>query len=359
MSTLLVTGGAGFIGGHVVRAALDRGWRVRVLDDLRPDVHAGDVEPVERVEGIDVVRGSVTDPIAVDRALEGVDAVSHQAAKVGLGVDLSDAPDYAHTNVTGTAELLAAMTRRGVGRLVLASSMVVYGEGSYRRGDRVVRPPARTVADLRAGRFEPLDEAGDPLEPVLIEEDVTLEPRTVYAATKLAQEHLVAAWVRETGGSALALRYHNVFGAGMPQGTPYAGVASFFRSSLAAGLAPRVFEDGGQLRDFVDVRDVASANLAALACTRTTPGFRAFNIGSGTPRTILEFARTLARVCGGPEPVVTGEYRLGDVRHLTASSARAEREIPWRAAVPFVDAVRDFAEAPMRDRVRGAEPHLG
>lgn len=349
MSTLLVTGGAGFIGGHVVRAALAAGWDVRVLDDLRPDVHAGEVQPEP---GVEFLRGSVTDPEALDRALHGVDAVSHQAAKVGLGVDLADAPDYAGTNVTGMAELLAAMARRGVGRLVLASSMVVYGEGSYHRGNQLVRPAPRSVADLSAGRFEPLDADGNPLEPVLIDEDEALDPRTVYAVTKLTQEQLATVWARETGGSVIALRYHNVFGPGMPQGTPYAGVASFFRSSLAAGQPPRVFEDGGQLRDFVDVRDVASANLVALARTGSTTGSRAYNVGSGSPRTILDFASTLAEVCGGPEPVVTGEFRLGDVRHLTASSARAEREVGWRAVIPFVDAVRDFAAAPLRAAVR-------
>ncbi|WP_353807158.1 NAD-dependent epimerase/dehydratase family protein [Agromyces sp. SYSU T00194] len=345
---LLVTGGAGFIGSHVVEAAVARGERVRVLDALRPDVH-GRAAPALPA-GVELVRASVTDAPAVRAALEGVTVVCHQAAKVGLGVDFADAPDYADANVTGTAVLLAAMTAAGVDRLVLASSMVVYGEGRYLDGDRVVLPPPRAVADLERGVFDPLGADGRPLEPVLVAEDAALDPRNVYADTKLAQEHLASSWTRATGGRAAMLRYHNVYGPRMPRDTPYAGVASIFRSALERGEAPRVFEDGGQRRDFVHVRDVARANLAALAGLAARPDgdARAYNVGSGTPRTVREFATALADAFGGPAPVVTGEYRLGDVRHITASSARIAEELGWRATEDFAGAVREFSTAPLR-----------
>jgi dTDP-L-rhamnose 4-epimerase len=344
---LLVTGGAGFIGGAVVAAALDHGWAVRILDSLRPDVHGGSA-PV--IAGAELLVGDVRDPETVDRALDGVDAVSHQAAKVGLGVDLADAPDYVGSNDLGTAVLLARMTAQGIPRVVVASSMVVYGEGAYRGARGPESPAARAVADLEAGRFEPRGADGGFLEPELVTEDAPPDPRNVYAATKLAQEHLAVSWARAAQGVAIALRYHNVYGPLMPQNTPYAGVASLFRSAIERGEAPRVFEDGRQRRDFVHVRDVAAANLAALDATASgAPGsFRAFNVGSGEVHTIGDLAAALSRNAGGLEPVVTGEYRLGDVRHITASSERLRTELGWRPAVSFEDGMREFATAPLR-----------
>jgi len=348
---LLVTGGAGFIGSAIVAGALEAGWRVRVLDSLRADVHGGEPDVDPRV---DFVRGDVRDAAVVDAALAGVDAVCHQAAKVGLGVDFQDAPDYVDSNEHGTAVLLAAMDRAGVDRLVVASSMVVYGEGSYRTSTgETERPAPRRIADLDAGVFDPRDAAGELLEPQLISEEAPLDPRNVYAITKLTQEHLATSWARSTGGRAAALRYHNVYGPGMPQNTPYAGVASLFRSALQRGEAPRVYEDGAQRRDFVHVRDVAAANLAALDWTAEQPPdtSRAFNVGSGTVHTIGEMAEALAREAGGPEPVVTGEYRAGDVRHVTASSERLRTELHWEPGVSFEEGMREFATAPLRAAV--------
>lgn len=343
---LLVTGGAGFIGRAVVRLALDRGVRVRVLDSLRSDVHATSAPLPDDVE---FVRGDVRDADVLDRALAGVDVVCHQAAKVGLGVDLQDAPDYAGANVLGTAQLVAAMARAGTGGLVLASSMVVYGEGAYRdAAGRRRRPAPRTVADLDAGEFEPRDpETGEPLASGLVDEEDVLDPRNVYALTKLAQEHLATEWARSSGGRAALLRYHNVYGPEMPRDTPYAGVAAIFRSALARGEAPRVFEDGAQRRDFVHVSDVAGANLAAAGRLVQLPSgsARAFNVGSGVVTTVGDLARGLARAMGGPEPIVTGEYRLGDVRHITASSARARAELDWTPGVALDAGLAEFAVA--------------
>jgi dTDP-L-rhamnose 4-epimerase len=347
---LLVTGGAGFIGGAVVDAALDAGWEVRVLDSLRPDVHGS---PVPRDPRIDLVHGDVRDAAVVRAALSGVDAVSHQAAKVGLGVDFADSPDYVSSNDLGTAVLLAAMAEAGVHRLVLASSMVVYGEGAYVGNRGPARPAPRRREDLEAGRFDPTDEDGGPLVPGLIDEQAALDPRNVYAASKVAQEHLASSWARATGGVSVALRYHNVYGPGMPQNTPYAGVASLFRSALERGEAPRVFEDGAQRRDFVHVSDVAAANLAALhfVSTERVPAVSAFNIASGAVHTIGELATALSAQAGGPPPEVTGHYRLGDVRHITASASRARDQLGWRARVSFEDGMREFAAAPLRAAV--------
>jgi len=349
---LLVTGGAGFIGGAIVTAALEHGWSVRVLDSLRSDVH-GALPLVD--PRVDVIVGDVTDPGVVAVALREIDLVCHQAAKVGLGVDFSDAPDYVRSNEVGTAVLLAAMTAAGIDRLVLASSMVVYGEGSFRGSRGPARPGPRRVADLTAGVYDPVDEVtGERLEPALTTEEDPLDPRNVYAATKLAQEYLASAWARATGGRVAALRYHNVYGPGMPQNTPYAGVASLFRSALERGEAPRVFEDGAQRRDFVHVTDIASANLAALDWTGNSPAatFRAFNVGSGTVHTIGDMAEALSRASRGPDPVVTGEFRLGDVRHITASSERIRTELGWSPTVTFERGVAEFATAPLRAAVR-------
>lgn len=331
-----------------MHASAARGDEVTIVDSGHPAAHRA--PPPEAIAGIPVRLLDVRDRAALEAVLPGVDVVVHQAAMVGLGVDLDDLPEYAGCNDLGTAVLLAAMARAGVHRLVLASSMVVYGEGAYacdRHGR--VRPSARGVADLTAGRFEPgCPRCGRALAWIRIDEDAPLDPRSVYAATKLAQEHLSAAWARQTGGAVVALRYHNVYGPGMPKDTPYSGVAAIFRSALAGGRAPRVFEDGGQRRDFVHVRDVAEANLAAVTATADRIGWRAYNVASGRPVTVGEMAAELARVAGGPAPVVTGEFRLGDVRHVVASPARAEAELGFRARIGLAEGLAEFAYAPLR-----------
>ncbi|MFC4912333.1 NAD-dependent epimerase/dehydratase family protein [Actinomadura gamaensis] len=291
--------------------------------------------------------GDVRDAATVARALEGVDAVCHQAAMVGLGVDVYDLPAYASVNVQGTAVLLAEMARAGVRKLVLASSMVVYGEGSYecaRHGS--VRPGPRAEEALAAGAFEPTCPlCAEPLSPGTVDEQVPLDPRNVYADTKLAQENLAASWARMTGGSVTALRYHNVYGPRMPRDTPYAGVAALFRSALLRGEAPKVFEDGRQRRDFVHVCDVARANVLALERPPGAP-FAAYNIASGRPRTIADLAEALSRACDGPRPEITGDYRLGDVRHIVASPDRAAADLGFTAETTFEDGMAEFAAVP-------------
>jgi dTDP-L-rhamnose 4-epimerase len=338
---VLLTGGVGFIGRHVLRELLDRGHQVRVLDSLRADVHR-DGGPAS-LEGAELQVGDVRDPAATERALNGVEAVLHLAAKVGLGVDVNDLPDYASSNDAGTAELLACMARQKVTRLTLASSMVVYGEGVGSCPEHgKVSPGPRIEAELSSGNFEPpCPRCGRMLDTALVDENAPLDPRNAYATSKLAQEYYAKDWARSTGGSVVALRYHNVYGPGMPQDTPYAGVAAIFTSALRRGEAPKVFEDGKQRRDFVHVRDVAAATV--IACENAQPGFAAFNVGSGTPRTVGEMARELATALNGPPPVVTGRFRLGDVRHITADSSRLRREWGWEPKVDFKSGMAELA----------------
>ncbi len=343
-----MTGGAGFIGSHVVDELRTRGHEVVSLDVLHPGAHGS--RPGYLRDDVEHRLVDVRDADAVAEALIGVGAVSHQAAMVGLGVDLGDIVDYVAHNDLGTAVLLRAMHLAGYrGSLVLGGSMVVYGEGAYRCPDHgVVAPGPRAAEDLRAGNFDPTCPCGAVLIPFEVTEDARLDPRNVYAATKLHQEHLFAAFGRDHPEVSVAmLRYHNVYGPRMPRDTPYAGVASIMRSALERGEAPRVFEDGRQRRNFVHVSDVARANAVALEAHARGP----FNVASPEARTVGEMADALADAFGpgAPRPVVTGEFRLGDVRHVFASPERARVELGFEASVPFADGMRAFARAPLRD----------
>jgi dTDP-L-rhamnose 4-epimerase len=344
---ILVTGGAGFIGSHVVDELVDLGVPVRILDHLHPAAHSG--KPAYLNPGADWRRIDIREPAEVERALEGVTAVCHQASMVGLGVDFDDVADYVSHNDLGTAVLLRGLARRGfAGRITLASSMVVYGEGRYRCSEHgLVAAPPRNPSDLDAGRFEPpCPRCGRPLTPESVPEGAAPDPRNVYAATKLHQEHLCGAFARETRSTVTSLRYHNVYGPRMPRDTPYAGVAALFRSRLEAGEAPLVFEDGGQRRDFVHVRDVAHANVLALTGERPFHG--ALNVATGRPHTVGEMAAALARAIQGPAPQVTGAWRGGDVRHVFASTDRAGEALGFRAEIGFEDGMTEFARASLR-----------
>jgi dTDP-L-rhamnose 4-epimerase len=354
---VLLTGGAGFIGSHVADALAERGHEVVVVDRLHPRAHAA--APDYLREDVEYLPGGL-EATTLDAALGGVDAVCHQAAMVGLGRGLGDICDYVRDNDLGTAELLAAIHRRRPrdrpDRLLLASSMVVYGEGAYRCPRHgAVRPGPRERARLEADLFEPTcPRCGGELAAATISEDAPPDPRNVYAATKLHQEHLAMASMREGGPAVTALRYHNVYGPRMPADTPYSGVAAIFRSALAAGRAPRVLEDGAQRRDFVHVRDVARANLLALLVPEPVAGV--FNVASGEPRTIGELAATLAACSGGPAPAVVGGWRAGDVRHVLASPALAAERLGFRAEVNFAAGMAELVTAPLRPPVGAVTP---
>ena len=347
---ILVTGGAGFIGSRVADLLAESGHEPVVLDTLLGTAHGAGKVP-DYVDPAHFVRGDVGDPAPLAELLAEVDAVCHQAAVVGHGVDPSDAPSYALHNDYATAVLLAEMYRAGVAKLVLASSMVVYGEGRYScPADGVVPPSPRQAHDIDAGRFDPTcPRCGQSLTSQLVPEDAPPAPRSTYAATKLAQEHLAAAWARQTGGAAWALRYHNVYGPRMPQNTPYSGVAALFRSALHRGEAPTVLEDGRQRRDFVHVDDVARANLLALREAAPAGELTALNICSGEPHTVGELAEELATACRGPYPRVVGGARPADVRHVVADPARAERLLGFTARTTFTEGIAAFAEAPLRE----------
>lgn len=340
---VLLTGAAGFIGSRVHAALSAAGHEVIAVDAMLPAAHGPAAELPPGCRLLDV-----RDAEAVRGVLAGVDVVCHQAAVVGAGVDAADAPSYATHNDYGTAVLMAEMFAAGVRRMVLASSMVIYGQGRYRCPEHgPVDPQPRTRDDLDAGRFEhrcPL--GGEALEWMLVDEDAPQRPRSLYAAGKTAQENYALAWAEAGAGSVTALRYHNVYGPGMPRDTPYSGVAAIFRSALEKNQPPKVFEDGGQMRDFIHVDDVAAANLAAVESD--AGGFRAFNVCSGYPVSIMDVATALCASRGGPAPVVTGQYRSGDVRHIVADPARAAGLLGFRAAIKPGAGLREFASAPLR-----------
>ncbi|MDT5257752.1 MAG: dTDP-L-rhamnose 4-epimerase [Mycobacterium sp.] len=340
---VLLTGAAGFIGSRVDAALRAAGHDVVAVDALLPAAHGPNPVLPPGCRQVDVRDGEALAPL-----LDGVDLVCHQAAMVGAGVDAADAPGYGGHNDFATTVLLAQMFAAGVRRLVLASSMVVYGQGRYACADHgPVDPPPRCRDDLDAGIFEhrcPV--CGLDVTWLSVHEDAALRPRSLYAASKAAQEHYALAWSEATGGSVVALRYHNVYGPGMPRDTPYSGVAAIFRSALERGDPPRVFEDGGQMRDFVHVDDVAAANLAA---TADRDGFTAVNVCSGRPISIIEVASALCDARDGSvSPVVTGQYRSGDVRHIVADPSRAAEVLGFRAAIDPRDGLREFAFAPLR-----------
>ena len=340
---ILVTGAAGFIGSQVCAALTAGGHEVVAVDAMLTAAHGDSTTPPDGVLEVDV-----RDASGIASLLPGVDVVCHQAAVVGAGVDASDAPNYGSHNDYGTTVLLAEMYAAGCQRLVLASSMVVYGQGGYdcpQHGP--VDPLPRTAADLDAGVFEhrcPV--GGEELRWRLVGEDAPLRPRSLYAASKTAQEHYALAWSEAVGGSVIALRYHNVYGPMMPRDTPYSGVAAIFRSAIERGDPPRVFEDGGQIRDFVHVADVAAVNAAAVAAD--THGFTALNVCSGRPVSIMDVATRICDARGGQPPVVTGQYRSGDVRHIVASPSAAADVLGFRAAIDPSDGLTEFAFAPLR-----------
>ncbi len=342
---VLLTGAAGFIGARVHAALQAAGHEVIAVDVMLPAAHGSEAVLPKGCRRVDI-----RDADVLAALLAGVDAVCHQAAVVGAGVNAADAPAYGSHNDFGTTVLLAQMFAAGVRRLVLASSMVVYGQGRYACPEHgPVDPAPRRRTDLDAGIFEHrCPTCALPVRWLLVDEDAPLRPRSLYAASKAAQEHYALAWSESTGASVVALRYHNVYGPGMPRDTPYSGVAAIFRSSLEKGEAPAVFEDGGQMRDFVHVDDVAAANVTALEADRD--GFTAANVCSGQPVSILEVATAL---CDAREsaitPVITGQYRSGDVRHIVADPARATELLGFRAAVDPRSGLGDFAFAPLRD----------
>jgi len=346
VASVLVTGGAGFVGSHLVDALLQSGHDVRVLDNLDPQAHEGGVARFLADEA-ELVVADLRDREAVGRALAGVEVVLHQAGMVGNGQSMYDIHRYVDVNACGTAILLEEVIRRcdRVRRVVAASSMVVYGEGAYTCAEHgPVAPPRRELNDLARGMWEPrCPRCRALLQAVATPEDWPLRPTSPYGVSKRSCEELVLIAGRASGVETVALRYLNVFGSRQALCNPYTGVAAIMCTRLLHHRRPLVFEDGRQRRDLVHVSDVVRANLLAMDAP-DAPG-SAVNIGTGVPITVAELARTLARELGSDlEPEITYAYRAGDIRHCIADLALARRLLGFEAKRDRADALHELAE---------------
>jgi dTDP-L-rhamnose 4-epimerase len=342
---VLVTGGAGFIGAHVVGRLLQQGARVRVLDSLHPQVHGSRSRPEYLSPEAQLLAGDVRDPARVRQALDGIDSVVHLAARVGVGQSMYEIADYTDGNATGTAVLLQVLLDHPVRRLVVASSMSVYGEGRYLAADGTpVEAVERTRADLAAGRWEPVGPDGEPLRPAPTSESKLPSLSSIYALNKFDQERLCLLFGGAYDVSTVALRFFNVYGPYQALSNPYTGVLAIFASRLLNGRPPRIFEDGEQRRDFVNVADVARA--VELALTEDGVGGEVLNVGSGESVTVNEIAAQLGAILGRSdiEPEVTGEYRVGDIRHCFADIGRAQRVLGFRPQVSMAEGLVELAE---------------
>jgi dTDP-L-rhamnose 4-epimerase len=364
MPQVLITGGAGFIGSHAADHLLAAGYRVRVFDNGSLQVHGRlDGPPAYLSPSVEYVRGDVRDGAALERALHGVDAVLHLAAMVGVGQSMYEVERYTAVNELGTATLLQALLERPVRRLVVASSMSVYGEGRYlTAAGEVFDAAERDVARIRAGEWEPKDRAGGPLRAIATPEEKMPSLRSVYALNKYAQERMSLLIGDAYGIPTIALRFFNVYGTRQALSNPYTGVLAIFAARLLNGNRPRVFEDGAQRRDFVHVGDVARACRLALEAPGEVRGV--FNIGSGESRTIRDVALQLAATMGRPElaPEITGRYRTGDVRHCFADIRRAREVLGFEPQVAFEEGLEALvawlADATAIDRVDEATEEL-
>jgi dTDP-L-rhamnose 4-epimerase len=338
---VLVTGGGGFIGRHVVRELIERDYQVCILDSLIDQVHGGDAPRL--VEGLPLIKGDIRDRETVAEALHGADAVIHLAAEVGVGQSMYEIARYVGTNDLGTAVLLEEMIRCPVERIVVASSMSVYGEGLYVDLDgRRLANVARDNSQIRAGQWDPVAESGEPAIPVATPEEKGVDLASIYALTKYMQERAVLIFGAAYGVDAVALRLFNVFGPGQALSNPYTGVLANFASRLANGERPIVFEDGQQKRDFVHVRDVARAFRLALEVPEARN--EVVNIGSGRAYTItgvaLMLAESMDRIDLAPE--VLGKARAGDIRNCFADIGKARELLGYEPRFHLEDSLSDF-----------------
>jgi dTDP-L-rhamnose 4-epimerase len=336
---VLITGGAGFIGSHLGDELVRAGYGVRVLDSLVEQVHGESHRPAYLNDEIELIAGDVRNAEVVRGALEGVDAVVHLAARVGVGQSMYEPAEYASANTAGTGVLLEALLEHPVRKLVVASSMSVYGEGAYVPAPAVPRPREQ----LERGEWEPRGPGGEELRPVPTPESKRPSLASVYALTKYDQERLCLLHGTAYGVPAVALRFFNVYGPRQSLSNPYTGVLAIFASRLLNDHAPVVYEDGGQRRDFVHVADVARA--CRLALEQDGADGQAVNVGSGQSASVLEIAEALARLLGKKlEPELPGKFRAGDIRHCFADVTRAREALGFEAEVPFERGLAQLAE---------------
>jgi dTDP-L-rhamnose 4-epimerase len=341
MTRILVTGGCGFIGRHVAEDLLECGYEVRLYDALIDQVHEG--VAVTLPEGAEVVRGDMRDAERLRKALTGCDAVLHLAAEVGVGQSMYEIARYVGANDLGTAVLLEELIAQPVSRIVVASSMSVYGEGYYATPEGVLLETVRrNPAEVRAGRWDPRGPEDAPLAAVSTDERKRVDLASIYALTKYVQEQAVLIHGAAYGVDAVALRLFNVFGAGQALSNPYTGVLANFASRLANGQRPTIFEDGEQKRDFVHVRDVARA--FRLALEKPDAAGEVINIGSGQAYTIAAVAQLLAEAMNLPElaPEILGKARSGDIRNCFADIDKARRLLGFEPAFRLEDSLEEF-----------------
>ena len=338
MERVLITGGAGFIGSHLGDELLRSGYRVRSLDSLVEQVHGDAQRPAYLAEEIELVSGDLRDPDAVRRALDGVDSVVHLAARVGVGQSMYQLVEYAAANTSGTAVLLEALLEHPVRKVLVASSMSIYGEGAYEPAPAV----ERTREQLERGEWDLADPHGRALVPVPTPETKRPALASVYALTKYDQERLCLLYGAAYDVPAVALRFFNVYGPRQALSNPYTGALAIFASRLLNGRAPVIYEDGAQRRDFVHVRDVARA--CRLALERDGADGRAVNVASGRSASILEIAAALTLVLGKEiEPELTGKFRAGDIRHCFADATLARETLGFEAEVALDGGMAELA----------------
>ena len=356
--TILVTGGAGFIGRHLARALLAAGRRVRVLDSLIDQVHGGRGRPDELDAEAEFIEGDVRDPSAVRDALAGVDKVVHLAAEVGVGQSMYAVDRYVSVNDHGTAVLFQQLIERPVRRVVVASSMSIYGEGLYRTADgALVEDAVRRPRRGPDAPWDPVDDRGRALAPVATPEWKRPALASVYAITKHVQERLTLTLAPAYGMEGVALRLWNVYGPGQALSNPYTGVLAIFASRIHNGQAPMVFEDGKQRRDFVHVEDIARAFMLALDHPRAAG--EVYNIASGEDRSVEEVAALLADAMGRPglTPEIAGKARTGDIRHCIADISKARGELGLGAPRDFAQGLAELAEWVARQQAEDRVSH--
>jgi dTDP-L-rhamnose 4-epimerase len=364
MRKVLITGGAGFIGSHLADELLAHGYQVRVLDSLEPQVHGESRRrPEYLAKDVELVVGDVNDRAKVDQALQGVDAVYHFAAAVGVGQSMYEVAHYTRTNNLGTAVLLEAITKNPVGRLLVASSMSLYGEGLYQGASGGPRLAGeRTLEQLKAGQWEFPGEDGSALRPMPTPETKQPALASVYALSKYDQERLCLMIGRAYNIPTVALRFFNAYGPRQALSNPYTGVLAIFASRLLNDNPPAIFEDGLQQRDFVSVHDIARA--CRLALEAPDAAGETFNIGSGQPHTVRDIAAKLARVVGKEniQPDILGKYRVGDIRHCYADISKAGRVLGFTPQVRLEDGLVELsawlASQAAVDRVAQASAEL-
>lgn len=342
---ILISGGAGFIGSHLADELLQHGYEVRAFDNLSPQVHGPDASrPAYLDAQVEFIRGDVRDKGALNKAVKGMDAVFHFAAMVGVGQSMYQMAEYTEVNNLGTANLLSALVENPVEKLLVASSMSIYGEGLYIDKEGITHSQCeRGLMQLKQGRWEVYDQLGRVMQPAATPEDKQPMLSSIYALSKYDQERMSLIASRAYNIPAVALRFFNVYGTRQALSNPYTGVLAIFASRLLNNQPPMIFEDGGQLRDFVNVKDVACACRLALENPRASG--LALNIGSGGKYTITQIALEMARVLGKDhiEPVVTGKYRVGDIRHCYSDISLAGKILDYSPGVNFEQGLGELA----------------